>query len=60
MNQLGLIISYLNGNENQRNITYLHDDELGVYTPCIKLYELMFILYARLADMESKNETKFK
>jgi len=60
MNQLGLIVLYLNGNENQRNITYLHDDVLGIYPLCIKSYELMFICYARLADMESKNETKFK
>ena len=60
MNQLGLIALYLNGNENQRNIPYLHDDELGIYPLCIKSYELMFICYVRLPDMESKNETKFK
>lgn len=36
-------------------------NELGIYPLCIKsLYELMFKLYARLADMKSKNETKFK
>ena len=33
---------------------------IGIYPLCIKSYELMFICYARLADMESKNETKFK
>jgi hypothetical protein len=35
-------------------------NELGIYPLCIKSYELMLKLYARLADMESKNETKFK
>ena len=35
-------------------------NELGIYPLCIKSYELMFKFYARLADMESKNETKFK
>ena len=35
-------------------------NELGIYPLCIKSYDLMFKFYARLADMESKNETKFK